>query len=63
MSPLQNTILHVDGLRESAEEVSGAQPGEEGLPGEHNARQVDEHRLRGRRAEALCGAPARLQGS
>lgn len=42
---LQNTILHVNGLRESIKEVSSTESREESLVGEHNERQMDEHWL------------------
>lgn len=58
----QNTVLHVDRLREPPQEVSRAEPGEARLARGDHARQMDEHRIRGGGAQALRRADAGLQG-
>ena len=50
---VQDSVLHVYGLREPVETFFGAQPCQEVCPGTNNARQVDEHWLRGRQHATL----------
>ncbi|XP_067170632.1 MAP/microtubule affinity-regulating kinase 4 isoform X2 [Apteryx mantelli] len=55
-------LLHVDRLREHPAPLPGAEPGQALHPRANHEGQVDQHRLRGRRAEALQGARGGFRG-
>ena len=53
-----HTLLHVDGLRKSAQEIPRPQSDQASLTRSHHERQMDEYRLRRGRTKALQRAHA-----